>query len=166
MIFIELLLQRKLSFIGVYTYVINFNLAGFLAYVQKFSRLLDKFEVSLSCEALCVIFLNGFSVWFFKTEFNPLQDLLNTGFTIIEIDLFYGNNENLEAKICRFQFFFSRTTCENTSNTCWVFLTFIKTINLLPKGLLLNAKTMLFVKFLLRFVKCFALCSCKLSTSP
>ena len=34
-------------------------------------------------------------------EFNPLQDLLNTGFTIIENDLFYGG-ENLVAKICRF----------------------------------------------------------------
>ena len=31
-------------------------------------------------------------------EFNPLPDLLNTGFTIIEIGLFYGG-ENLEAKI-------------------------------------------------------------------
>ena len=34
--------------------------------------------------------------------FNPLPDLLNTGFTIIEIGLFYGG-ENLEAKICKFQ---------------------------------------------------------------
>ena len=33
-------------------------------------------------------------------EFNPLPDLLNTGFTIIEISLFYGG-ENLEAKICK-----------------------------------------------------------------
>ena len=30
-------------------------------------------------------------------EFNPLPDLLNTGFTIIEIGLFYGG-EHSEAK--------------------------------------------------------------------
>ena len=37
-------------------------------------------------------------------EFNLLQDLLNTKFTIIEVGLFYGG-ENLEAKIHRFQTF-------------------------------------------------------------
>ena len=37
-------------------------------------------------------------------ELNPLPDLLNAGFTIIEISLFYGA-ENLEAKKCRFQTF-------------------------------------------------------------
>ena len=37
-------------------------------------------------------------------EFNPLPDLLNTGFTVIEIGLFY-EGENLEGKICRFQTF-------------------------------------------------------------
>ena len=36
-------------------------------------------------------FLFGFSVSVvFKMEFNPLSDLLNTGFTIVEIGLFYG----------------------------------------------------------------------------
>ena len=38
-------------------------------------------------------------------EFHPLQDLLNTGYTIIEIGLFSGG-EHLEAKICRFLTFF------------------------------------------------------------
>ena len=33
-----------------------FNLAGFLAHVQQFSLLLDKFEVWVSCEAVCNIF--------------------------------------------------------------------------------------------------------------
>ena len=37
-------------------------------------------------------------------EFNSLADLLNTGFTIIEIGLLYCG-ENLEAKIYRFQTF-------------------------------------------------------------
>ena len=54
MIFIELLLQRKLSFIRVHTQVIY--LAGFLAHVQKFSRLLNKFEVWVACETVCDIF--------------------------------------------------------------------------------------------------------------
>ena len=40
-------------------------------------------------------------------EFNPLPDLLNTEFTIIEIDLFYGG-EHLGAKICIF--FFDKIT--------------------------------------------------------
>ena len=69
-----------------------------------------------------------FSVWYFTMEFNPLPDLVNTGFTIIEIGLFYGG-ERLGAKIYRFLTFFDiitsiwrflvgtksgMTTCENT----------------------------------------------------
>ena len=54
MIFIELLLQRKLSFIRVYNQVIQFG--GFLVHAQQFSRLLDKFEVWVSCEAVWDIF--------------------------------------------------------------------------------------------------------------
>ena len=80
-----------------------FNLAVFLAHVQQFPRLLDKFEVWVSCEALCDFF-DWFFCLIFKNELQP--DLLNTGFTITEIGLFYGD-ENLEAKIilCRFQAF-------------------------------------------------------------
>ena len=62
MIFIEILLQQKLSFIKVYTQL--FDLAGFLAHVQQFSRLLDKFEVWVSCEALCDIFDQFFCLIF------------------------------------------------------------------------------------------------------
>ena len=40
-------------------------------------------------------------------EFNPLPDLLNTEFTIIEIGLFYGD-EHLGAKMCRFVSFFDK----------------------------------------------------------
>ena len=40
-------------------------------------------------------------------EFNPLPDLLNTGYTIIEIGLFYCG-EHLESKICRFQSFLDK----------------------------------------------------------
>ena len=82
-----------------------FNLAGFLAHVQQFFCLLDKFEVWVSCEAT---FLINFSVWFFKIEFNPLPDLLNTGFEIMEIGLFYGG-EHLGVKICRFLIFLTRS---------------------------------------------------------
>ena len=63
--------------------------------------------------------------------FKPLPDLLNSGFTIIEIGLFYGG-EHLGAKISQIPDFFDKitsrwqflvgtkseiTTCENTSNT-------------------------------------------------
>ena len=78
---------------------LSFNLAGFLAHVQQFSRLLDKLEVWVSCEAVWDIMIS-FSVWFFKMEFNHLRDLLNTGFTIVEIGLFYSG-KHLGAKICR-----------------------------------------------------------------
>ena len=40
-------------------------------------------------------------------EFNPLPDLLNTEFKIIEIGLFYGG-EHLGAKLCRFLTFLGR----------------------------------------------------------
>ena len=43
-------------------------------------------------------------------EFNPLLDLLNTGFIIIEIGLFYGGGERLGAKICRFLTLFDKIT--------------------------------------------------------
>ena len=59
------------------------GLAGFLTHVQQFSRLLDKFEVWVSCGAVCDIFDQLFCL-IFKMELNPLPDLLNTGFTIIE----------------------------------------------------------------------------------
>ena len=39
--------------------------------------------------------------------FNPLSDLLNIGFTIIEIGLFKGR-KHLEAKIMKFTTFFDK----------------------------------------------------------
>ena len=49
MIFIELLLSSE--------YIIKlFNLAGFLVHFLQFPRLLDKFEVWVSCEAVLDIF--------------------------------------------------------------------------------------------------------------
>ena len=42
-------------------------------------------------------------------EFNHLPDLLNTGFTIVEIGLFYGG-EHLGAKICNFLTCFDKIT--------------------------------------------------------
>ena len=59
-------------------------------------------------------------------EFNPLPDLLNIGFTVIEIALFYGG-KHMEAKLCRFltmtMFTLSKmATFENTSNTSCVLL--------------------------------------------
>ena len=40
------------------------DLAGFLVHVQKISRLLNKFEVWVSCEAVCNIFDRFFSLIF------------------------------------------------------------------------------------------------------
>ena len=110
-----------------------FNLAGSLAHVQQFSRLLDKFEVWVK---QFVTFLISFSVWFFKMEFSPLPDLLHTK-SVIEIGFFY-DGEHIRAKICRLLTFFSKitsrwrflvdtksgiTTCENTLNTGWILWT-------------------------------------------
>ena len=47
-------------------------------------------------------------------EFNPLPDLLNNGFTIIEIGLFYGG-QHLEAKICTFLIFFDKMAMSTSS---------------------------------------------------
>ena len=41
-----------------------FNLAGILAHVQQLSRLLDKLEVWVSCEAVCDIFDQFFCLIF------------------------------------------------------------------------------------------------------
>ena len=97
-----LCLFNKQSCCHLSEYILKiFILAGFLAHVKKICRLLDKFEVWVSCEAHCDIFDRFFFLFdFFETEFNLLQDLLNTEFTIIEIGLFHGG-EHLDAKICR-----------------------------------------------------------------
>mgnify|MGYP001800532937 CR=1 FL=1 len=55
-------------------------------FIAAIAKGLNKFEILVSCEALCNIF-DQFSVWFFKLEFNPLPDLMNTRFTIIEINM-------------------------------------------------------------------------------
>ena len=41
------------------------DLAGFMAHVQQFFRHLDKFEVWVSCEAVCNIFDQFFCLFFF-----------------------------------------------------------------------------------------------------
>ena len=41
----------------------------FLAHVQQFSRLLDMFDVWVSCEAVCDIFDQFFWLIFFKNGF-------------------------------------------------------------------------------------------------
>ena len=51
-------------------------------------------------------------------EFNSLADLLNTGFTIIEIGLLYCG-ENLEAKIYRFQTFLENLAMFFEANDVW-----------------------------------------------
>ena len=43
---------------------IHSKLVGFLAHVHKFSRLLYKFEVWVSCEAVCNVFDQFFSLVF------------------------------------------------------------------------------------------------------
>ena len=49
-------------------------------------------------------------------EFNPLPDLLNTGFTIVEVGLIYGG-EQLGAKICRFLTCFDKITSRQRFST-------------------------------------------------
>ena len=95
----------------------SFNLAGFLAHVQQFSRLLDKFEVWVSCEAVCDNF-DQFFCLIFLNGIQSLPDLLNTRFTIVEIGLFYGG-EHLGAKICRF------LTCFDKITSRWRFSTYL-----------------------------------------
>ena len=68
-------------------------------------------------------------------EFDPLPDLLKTGFTTVEISLLYGG-EHIETKICRLltkslldgdSVWLSTKSgmkCENTSNTGCVLLMF------------------------------------------
>ena len=115
-LFFELILHKKLSFIRIYTQVIwrAFSSLGFL--VQHF-----------------VTILFGFSVWSFTMKFNPLPQLLNNWFTIIESGLFYGG-KHLEEKICKLLTFFDKKRlllnrgtpvspmCKSTSNTGWVLL--------------------------------------------
>mgnify|MGYP001796123736 CR=1 FL=1 len=75
-------------------------LAGFLTRVWNFPAFKTRLKFRFHVQHFGT-FLFGFSVLCFKMEFNPLQNLLNTGFTIIEIGLFY-DGEQLESKICRF----------------------------------------------------------------
>ena len=51
-------------------------------------------------------------------EFNPLPDSLNTGFTVVEIGLYYGG-KHLEANICRFP------TCFDKITSRWHFSTYL-----------------------------------------
>ena len=74
-----------------------------LGYTLKwFSALLKQvWSLGFLCSTLRCLRSFFFSVWFFKQKFNPLPDLLNTGFTIFETGLFYGC-KHLEAQIRRF----------------------------------------------------------------
>ena len=131
-------------------------MADFLAHVQQFSRLLGninlKFGVLLKQFAT---FLLSFSVWFFKMEFNLLPELLNTGFTIIEIGLFY-DGEHLGAKICRFlTFVFTKSFQDghfsSVLNRGWRHVSFsnvlLKHWAFFLKDMLINSKT----RYLLHF---------------
>ena len=102
----------------------------FEAYPEILPPLKQVWSLGFLCSSLqrfWSVFLFDFLKW---PEFNPLPDLLNSGFTIIEIGLLYGS-EHLAAKLCRFlSFFFDKmamfakwaTMCENTSNIGWVLL--------------------------------------------
>ena len=135
-------------------------MAAFLAHFQQFSRLFDKFEVWVSCEAVAT-FLIGYSVWFFKMELNPLPDLLNIRFTIIEIGLFYGG-KHFGSKTCRFLTFLPRSLHDgdfwSVLNRRWrlwkhfkywpsYFNVLLKHWAYFPKGKLINSK----IRYLLYF---------------
>ena len=55
------------------------------------ARFKQAWNLSFLCKiaALCDVYVR-LAIWLFKMEFNPLPDLLNTGFKIIKIGLFYG----------------------------------------------------------------------------
>ena len=74
-------------------------------------------KVRVSCEVVWGIFDQLFCL-IFKMEFNPLPDLVNTGFINVEISLFYGG-EHLGAKICRF------LTCFDKITSRWRFSTYL-----------------------------------------
>ena len=79
-----ILLQQKLSFITIYNQVNKFGpVTAIFGICSGPTRTTSKGLMSL--------LLISFSVWFFKMEFNSLQHLLNTGFAIAEIGLFYGD---------------------------------------------------------------------------
>ena len=90
--FFEPLILRQLSFIRVYTQLIWQAFLHIALNTPKFLSLLNKFEAWFSCVQLqqFVMFMFGLSFWFLKMEYNPLPDLLNTIFTIIDIGLLCG----------------------------------------------------------------------------
>ena len=107
MIFIELLLQRKFSFIRVYTQV---KLAGFLGARPKIFQLFRQVWSWVSSEALCDISIS-FSVWFFIMQFNPWPDfhwIYNHWNWII---LYIAAPENLEAKYADSRLFWTNMAC-------------------------------------------------------
>ena len=93
--FCELLLERKLSFLRLYTQVV---FAGYLTHRTGTRRNFYAFQTSLKFKSLqCTkqhfaTFLLGFSVWDFKMELNSLLDLQNIKFTITEISLYVVPN--------------------------------------------------------------------------
>ena len=84
--FFELLLQWKLSFTSLYTQVIWRAFWRAPEIFPPFKQRSLKFGFLVQHFAT---FLFDFSVSFSKMKFSPLPDLLNTGFTIIGICLFY-----------------------------------------------------------------------------
>ena len=70
----------------IYQSIHSKDLAG--SQVQKCSRLLNKFEVWVSCETFCDVFVSIF-VWVFKMEFNHF---FTSKFTIFKIVCFMVAN--------------------------------------------------------------------------
>ena len=141
--------QRKLSFIR----------AGFLEHVQQFSRLLEKFEVWVSCEAVSGIFDQFFLLDFLKWNSNLCQIYWIMALQLLKLVCFMVSKP-WKRKMQISDLFWTTWPCflrlktlENNSNTGRVLQIFIKTLNLLSKGMLMNYKTRLSVKFLLRFVR-------------
>ena len=93
------------------------ELAGFLTQRTNVytSGTFFAFQTSLciSCVQLqhFATFVFGFSVWFFKMEFNPLPVLLETGFTIIEISLFCGGEHSKRLPLTTWRCLLNRGTC-------------------------------------------------------
>ena len=102
--FFELLLQRKLLFIRIYTQNIW---RAFWPYTPTHVETFAPFKQvwSLSFFPSTAVLCNA-SAWYFDLELKPLLDLLNTGFTSVKNGLIYGG-EYRSGKLQNRFFFYS-----------------------------------------------------------
>ena len=169
MIFIELLLQRKLLFIWVYTQVICW---AFFDARPEISPAFKPVWSLVSCEVLCDIFVRFFCLIFLKMEFNPLPDLLNTEFTIIAIGLFCVGGQNFGSENMQNpEFFWHKMAIFGRyligDDDVWKhFKYWLSSSNVLlkhwtyfPKNMLINSKTRSLINLFYYLISAFVICN-------